>query len=234
MLMMRGGVCVAFIVLGTHSTPPRSHHTTSSAASSAADDWSAAASAGALPWARQARGVDMHVPRWGPPQQHRTGTNVHTSSSGPSGPSARSAQTIELRRLVYSDRLTRISAPLGRHKPRDTSAAAMSDARGGLERLRPWLRRELFVLAGASPPHRDFLFTLITTLVQVICTATLPKTTCTVAHRSPVDIRVVLHREMCHNVTNFPANQPTHSHTHPLARSLACPAAAVRAATWAC
>ena len=150
-------------VLLMHTALGASAQNRSGSAASAADDWNVAAAAGALPWARHRQShTSDGTARWGRSQS--SSTSVSQTGSSYSASTARSAQTLELRRAVYSDRLVMIPAPLGRHKPRDISAQAMS--RGGLDRLHPWLRRELFVLVGASPSHREFLFLLVTTLLQ--------------------------------------------------------------------
>eukprot|EP00037_Helgoeca_nana_P023411 m.242773 g.242773 ORF g.242773 m.242773 type:complete len:384 (+) comp26344_c1_seq1:214-1365(+) len=93
-------------------------------------------------------------PPWGQP--------VYTESRT----SSRAALTLELRRAVYADSLTHRPVPLGKYKPRDLSPAAFDPVHGGLRRVLPWLKRELFVLCGANQEHLDFLLQLVCALLR--------------------------------------------------------------------
>eukprot|EP00038_Savillea_parva_P017790 m.21557 g.21557 ORF g.21557 m.21557 type:complete len:487 (+) comp3905_c0_seq1:119-1579(+) len=106
--------------------------------------------------------------------------------------SSRGAATVELRRAVYAERLVRNPTPRGRYKPRPLNPAMFSAAQGGLNRLVPWLKRELFVLIGANRDHQDFMLQLVCALLRKVG---LDK------HRAAV--RAELEPFLLHNTSRF-------------------------------
>lgn len=95
-------------------------------------------------------------------------------------PGSRSAATVALRRAVYMRNGSLRPMDSGRHKPRDVTARAFRSPREGssgrgtidnedapaLRRLRPWLHREMLILAGHNPDHVWFLETTIEGLLK--------------------------------------------------------------------
>eukprot|EP00041_Stephanoeca_diplocostata_P029790 m.887074 g.887074 ORF g.887074 m.887074 type:complete len:565 (-) comp23634_c0_seq3:2256-3950(-) len=101
-------------------------------------------------------------------------------------PGSRSAATVALRRAIYMHNGSLRPIDFGRHKPRDVTAKAFRSQREGrhvrdagsrshtgdnedspaMRRLRPWLHREMLILAGHNPDHVWFLETTIEGLLK--------------------------------------------------------------------
>ena len=73
-----------------------------------------------------------------------------------SRPGTSSSEQLDLRRRVYADAAALLPVDFGQHRPRDLSAAALCDGQGPMQRLAPWIRRDLLAtlgVVGTPTPH---------------------------------------------------------------------------------